>query len=228
MYTYLDYVPTCGALDCIQFNRDFWLPKTAVGAICFLLLSPLALLSTSILGRVPSVDFELGWWLICPPFNKYIYWEPKYLLSVRWNILDKHKATKRLFSSLFCNEDLCDSLFAWILFSFSCLCPLSVSFPPSLLHIYSDGPVDTIILKNVFHFRALIFFIVYVSNLANFIIFCSNSHCFHFTCCTLQLALLCNSNLRKEWKKQPWQNIKNKYMLFLLFLAEITERIYTC
>lgn len=166
------------------------------------------------------MDFELGWWLIYPPFkNIYIKTQSTFCLFIGIS-LTKMKQPKGYFPLCSIMKICVISLFSWILFSRSCLCPLSVSFPPSLLHIRSDGPVDTIILKNVFHFRTLIFFIVYVSNLANlFIIFPSNSHCFHFTCCTLQLALLCNSNLRKEWRKQPWTEHQKQIHTFSSFFG---------
>lgn len=107
------------------------------------------------------------------------------------------------------------SFFPWTVFFLSCLCPLSLSFPPFLLHIYSDGPVDTVILKNAFHFRALAGFIVYVYNLAFFIIFCFSSLNFHFTCCTLELIFLSSSTWRKNDANSSGHNIKSKYVIFL-------------
>lgn len=116
------------------------------------------------------------------------------------------------------------SLFPWTVFSLSCLCPLSLSFPPFLLHIYCDGPVDTIILKNAF--QSTFFFIVYIYNLAYlFIIFCFSSLNFHFTCCMLELILLSNSNLKKEGNSSE-HNIKSKYVIFFILQKNYWKDLY--
>lgn len=134
--------------------------------------SPFICLSLSILGMVPAIG---RLWVIVvvnlTSFQKTI--RNIYIVSINWSIFDAYKATERLFlvhHSIMKISTV--PLFPWTVFFLSCLCPLSLSFPPFLLHIYSDGPVDTVILKNAFHFRALTVFIVYVYNLAFlFIIF---------------------------------------------------------
>lgn len=140
-----------------------------------------------------------------------------HVVSINWNIFDEYKTTERLF---FVHHSVMKistiSLFPWTVFFLSCLCPLSLSFPPFLLHIYSDGPVDTVILKNAFHFRALAVFIVYVYNLAFLlIIFCFSSLNVHFTCCTLELIFLSSSTWRKNEANSSGHNIKSKYVIFL-------------
>lgn len=141
-----------------------------------------------------------------------------YIASINWNIFDEYKATERLF---FVHRSVMKistiSLFPRTVFFLSCLCPLSLSFPPFLLHIYSDGPVDTVILKNAFHFRALTVFIVYVYNLAFlFIIFCFSSLNFHFTCCTLELIFLSSCSLKKGSRKQQWTQHQKQIGGFLI------------
>lgn len=144
-------------------------------------------------------------------------------MSINWNIFDEYKATERLlFVHLSVMQISTISLFPWTVFFLSCLCPLSLSFPPFLLHIYSDGPVATVILKNAFRFRALTVFIVYVYNLVFlFIIFCFSSLNFHFTCCTLELIFLSSCNLKKEWRKQQWPQHRKQIRDFLV--AELLE-----
>lgn len=148
-----------------------------------------------------------------------IYVNYVYLFEYLWQIQSNQKALFFFHHSVM--KIFAISLFPWTVFSLSCLCPSSLSFPPFLLHVYSDGPVDTVILKNAFHFRAL-FFIVYVYNLAYlFIIFCFNSLNFHFTCCTLELIFLSNSHL-KEWRKQQWTQHQKQIRGFL-FEEELLE-----
>jgi len=67
------------------------------------------------------------------------------------------------------------------------------------------------------------FFIVYVYNLAYlFVIFCFSSLNFHFTCCTLELIFLSNSNVKKEWRKQQWTQHQKQIRDFL-FAEELLE-----
>lgn len=214
------YMSNYGAMECVYFKMDFWLPQSALWSIYFLLLFSLALLSPSILGMIP-VTGKL--WIIMminyPPFKKIlrIYVNYVYSFEYLWQIQSNWKAFSFLLLLLLIMKIFAISLLPWTVFSLSCFCPLSLSFPPFLLHIYSDGPVDTVILKNAFHFRALFFFlIVYIYNLANFfIIFHFSSLNFPFTCYMLELIFLSNSNLKKE-KNSSGHNIKSKYVIFFL------------